>query len=81
MLGLPLGIVDAIAGQTRLDVTFTGAANHAGTTPMQNRRDALAGAAEWISAVERHAREVPDLVATVGRVDAEPGSTNVIAGR
>jgi allantoate deiminase len=80
-LGLPLGIVDAIAGQTRLTVTLTGATRHAGTTPMENRRDALAGAAEWIVAVEHHARETPGLVATVGRVDVEPGATNAVAGR
>ena len=55
-LGLPLGVVDAIAGQSRVESTFTGRANHAGTTPMDARRDALAGAAEWIAAVEQHAR-------------------------
>ena len=53
---LPLGIVEAIVGQSRLDVLFEGNANHAGTTPMNLRRDALAGAAEWIGAVEREAR-------------------------
>jgi allantoate deiminase len=77
---LPLGIVDAIVGQTRLEVTFTGQANHAGTTPMDARRDALAGAAEWTLAVEREARAVDGLVATVGRLDARPGATNVVAG-
>ena len=79
-LGAPVGIVDAIAGQTRADVTFVGAAGHAGTTPMSARRDALAGAAEWIGAVEREAQSTPGLVATVGRVDATPGAGNVIAG-
>jgi allantoate deiminase len=79
-LGLPLGIVEAIAGQSRLDVTFSGASNHAGTTPMDARRDALAGAAEWIVAVERHAHATPGLVATVGWIAASPGATNVIAG-
>jgi allantoate deiminase len=79
-LGLPLGIVEAIAGQSRLEVTFTGAANHAGTTPMTMRRDALAGTAEWIGAVEHEARSTPGLVATVGRVHAAPGATNVIPG-
>jgi len=59
---------------------FTGRANHAGTTPMDHRYDALAGAAEWISAVERLARGVPGLVATVGMVEAKPGVANVIAG-
>jgi allantoate deiminase len=47
---------------------------------MHMRRDALAGAAEWIAAGERAALEVPDLVATVGRIEAEPNATNVIAG-
>jgi allantoate deiminase len=79
-LALPLGIVGAIAGQSRVSVTFTGAANHAGTTPMNARRDALAGAAEWIAAVEQHARNTPGLVATVGRIETQPGATNVIAG-
>ena len=79
-LGLPLGVVDAIAGQSRLDVVFQGQANHAGTTPMNLRRDALAGAAEWISAVEREARATPGAVATVGRIAALPGAGNVIPG-
>jgi allantoate deiminase len=80
-LGLPLGIVDAIVGQSRLDLVFTGTPGHAGTTPMDQRRDALAGAAEWVVAVEREARGVPGLVATVGRAKAEPGVANVIPGR
>ena len=77
---LPLGIVETIAGQSRLDLTFEGRANHAGTTPMHLRRDALAGAAEWICAVEREGRAIPGAVATVGRIDASPGASNVIAG-
>jgi allantoate deiminase len=79
-LGVPLGIVEAIAGQSRLELTFTGAANHAGTTPMARRRDALAGAAEWIGTVERHAAATPGLVATVGRIHAAPGAANVVPG-
>jgi allantoate deiminase len=79
-LGVPLGIVEAISGQSRWDVLFAGMANHAGTTPMNLRRDALAGAAEWIGAVEREAGAVPDAVATVGRVDVSPGADNVIPG-
>ncbi|HWC18650.1 MAG TPA: allantoate amidohydrolase [Terriglobales bacterium] len=79
-LGLPLAAVEAIAGQSRLEVTFTGRANHAGTTPMRMRRDALAGAAEWISAIELQASRVTGLVATVGAVHAKPGAANVIAG-
>jgi allantoate deiminase len=79
-LGVPLGIVEGICGQTRMNVTFRGHANHAGTTPMNLRRDALAGMAEWVSAVESHARTAPGLVATVGSVQAYPGASNVIAG-
>ncbi len=54
-------------------VRFEGKANHAGTTPMHLRRDALAGAAEWIGAVEREAAAVPSLVATVGKIEARTG--------
>jgi allantoate deiminase len=79
-LGLPLGVVEAIAGQSRLELTFVGEANHAGTTPMRLRRDALAGAGEWIHAVEREAGNASDLVATVGAIHVKPGATNVIAG-
>ena len=79
-VNLPLGVVTSIAGQSRLDVRFEGKANHAGTTPMHLRRDALAGAAEWIGAVEREAAATPSLVATVGKIDAQPGAGNVIAG-
>lgn len=78
-LGRPLGVVEAIAGQSRLELTFTGRANHAGTTPMDLRHDALAAAAEWIVAVESMARGVSGLVATVGCIDVKPGATNVIA--
>ena len=77
-LDLPLGIVEAIAGQSRFDVLFEGQANHAGTTPMNLRRDALAGAAEWITTVEREARAIPGAVATVGRLSVSPGAGNVI---
>lgn len=77
----PLGIATGIAGQTKLTATFEGEAAHAGTSPMQGRRDALAGAAEWVLAVESRGRQTPGLVATVGRVQAEPGALNVVAGR
>jgi len=76
----PLGVVETIAGQSRLEFTFMGHANHAGTTPMNLRHDALAAAAEWIGAVERHALSTSGLVATVGAIQAKPGATNVIAG-
>ena len=79
-LGRPLGVVEALAGQSKMEFTFTGRANHAGTTPMHLRRDAVACAAEWITAVEREAQRVPGLVATVGAVHVKPGATNVIAG-
>jgi allantoate deiminase len=78
-LNQPLAAVEAIAGQSRLEFTFHGRANHAGTTPMHLRGDAIAGAAEWISAVERAAQRVPGLVATVGKIEAKPGAVNVIA--
>ena len=78
-LNLPLAAVEAIAGQSRLEFIFRGRANHAGTTPMELRCDALAGAAEWIISVERVAQAAPGLVATVGKIDAKPGAANVIA--
>jgi allantoate deiminase len=76
----PLGVVEAIAGQSRVEFTFVGHANHAGTTPMNLRHDALAAAAEWIGAVEHRALSTSGLVATVGAIQAKPGATNVIAG-
>jgi allantoate deiminase len=77
-LGLPLGIVDAIVGQSRLHLAFHGHANHAGTTPMVLRHDALAAASEWIGRVESAALSIPGLVATVGSIEVEPNATNVI---
>jgi allantoate deiminase len=77
---LAVGVVEAIVGQSRYGVTFHGQANHAGTTPMKMRRDALAAAAEWISLVERTARRVAGLVATVGQMEVLPGAVNVIPG-
>lgn len=77
----PLAVVDAIAGRVAATVTFIGEAGHAGTTPMDGRHDAIVAAAEWIHAVEALACATPDLVATTGQVVAEPGATNVIAGR
>ena len=75
-----LGVVEALVGQTRMELIFTGQANHAGTTPMHLRHDAMAAAAEWIVAVEDYARSHDGLVATVGKVEASPGAGNVIAG-
>lgn len=79
-VGHSLGVVEAIAGQSRLDLTFVGHANHAGTTPMNLRYDAVAAAAEWITFVERQAQGTSGLVATVGAIQASPGAVNVIAG-
>jgi allantoate deiminase len=79
--GLPVGVVTGIAGQTRARVSFTGRAGHAGTTPMEGRRDALAAAADWIVAVEAEARGREGLVATIGDIAAAPGAGNVIPGR
>ena len=62
-------------------MTFTGRARHAGTTPMRLRNDAVAGAAEWVIAVERLALDTPGLVATVGDLRTHPGAGNVVAGQ
>ncbi|WP_263410693.1 allantoate amidohydrolase [Terriglobus tenax] len=75
-----LGIVTAIIGQSRLQLTFTGKANHAGTTPMHLRHDALTAASEFVLATETLARNTPGLVATVGRLTPYPGAGNVIPG-
>jgi allantoate deiminase len=77
---LSVAAVTAIAGQSRLNFVFTGRANHAGTTPMRLRHDALAGAAEWIAAVEALALSVDGLVATVGHIKTAPNAGNVIPG-
>ncbi len=78
---LPVGVVTAIAGATRLAARLTGMAGHAGTVPMALRRDALAGAAECIGAIEQFCRsDAAGLVGTVGSIQARPGATNVIPG-
>ena len=79
--GQPLGLVSALVGHHRLKLTFTGRANHAGTTPMTLRQDALMAAAEWMLLAERLAQNTPGLVATVGQIQAFPGASNVIPGR
>jgi allantoate deiminase len=79
-LGEPVCAVSAICGQSRLLITLLGQADHAGTTPMELRRDALAGAAECVLAAEKIARENPALVATVGKLDLRPGASNAIPG-
>jgi hydantoinase/carbamoylase family amidase len=78
---LALGVVTAINGASRFAVTVTGAAGHAGTVPMPMRRDALAGAAEMVAAVEAVGRGVPELVATVGALSVHPGAPNSVPGR
>jgi allantoate deiminase len=79
--GLAVGVVAAINGGYRFMVDVGGTAGHAGTVPMTLRRDALVAAAECIVAVEAIAREIPDVVGTVGRIEAHPGAMNVIPGR
>ncbi len=78
--GLPVGVVTAIAGQTRARIVLTGEAGHAGTLPMEARRDALAAAAEVVLAVERLGCAEPGLVATVGALSLSPNVGNVVAG-
>ena len=77
---LSVGVVTTISGQSRLQIRFLGRAGHAGTTPMHLRADALCAAAEFILAVEARARKTSGLVATVGRIQVEPGAGNVIPG-
>jgi allantoate deiminase len=78
---LSLGVAQAIAGQTRAEVIFTGRASHAGTTPMRLRLDAVAGAAEWMVQLEQLALNTPGLVATVGDLRTHPGAGNIVAGQ
>lgn len=79
--GLPVGVVTAINGATRLAVTIDGMAGHAGTVPMNLRQDALAAAAESVLAIESRAGSVPELVGTVGKLETLPGAVNVIPGK
>lgn len=80
-LGLPLGVVTSINGSVRYLCEITGMASHAGTTPMNRRRDAAAATAEVILYLERRAGSVPDLVGTVGMLQVPAGSINVVPGR
>ncbi len=79
--GSPLGIVTAITGGTKLAITLTGTAGHAGTVPMRLRRDPLAAAAAIALGAERLARDDGEAVATVGELAVSPGAANVIPGR
>jgi allantoate deiminase len=79
--GLSVGVVSGIAAQLRFNVFVSGEAGHAGTAAMHLRKDALAGAAEMLIAVEHVAREGgTELVATVGQLEVRPGSVNVVPG-
>ena len=80
-LDVPLGIVTSINGSVRYLCEITGMASHAGTTPMDMRRDAAAAAAELVLFVEQRAAEEPNLVGTVGMLDVPSGSINVVPGR
>jgi acetylornithine deacetylase/succinyl-diaminopimelate desuccinylase-like protein len=81
LLGAPLAVVTGIVGYTRAERVVDGRAGHAGTTPMETRDDALVRAAAEILRVRDVAVSIPGAVATVGRIEAEPGSGNVVPGR
>jgi N-carbamoyl-L-amino-acid hydrolase len=80
-LDLPLGVVTSINGSVRYVGEVTGTASHAGTTPMDRRRDAAAAVAELVLFVERRAASEPELVGTVGILEVPSGSINVVPGR
>ena len=84
--GTPIGVVNAIAGVVHLDMTIKGEADHAGSTPMTDRRDALAAASEVVLNLEQEMREFVEersdtAVGTVGKMVVSPNATNVIPGR
>lgn len=80
--GVDVGIVEGIVGVNRWEVTIDGFSNHAGTTPMNRRKDALVVAARFIDAVNRIVRDTPGLqVGTIGRIRVLPGAPNVIPGK
>ena len=79
--GIQIGVVEGIVGIRRWNVTVRGAQNHAGTTPMPQRRDALVAAADFVRAANEVATTLPGRqVATVGRIEAVPGAPNVVPG-
>ncbi len=78
--GRPLGVVDAIAGSTRVELTFRGRADHSGATPMPLRSDALVGASEFVVEVEKRASALRTAVATVGDIEVRPGSFTTVPG-
>lgn len=79
--GAPLGVVTSIAGIVRAEREFAGRADHAGTTPMSVRADALAAAAEYVLRVRDVAAAIDGAVATVGQLELEPGAANVVPAR
>lgn len=81
--GITIGVVDAITGLFKWEVTLTGLANHAGTTPMNMRSDAFQGLAEFASELDRILAEhgSPSSTATIGRVELKPGAANVVPGQ
>lgn len=81
--GLSIGVVDAITGLFKWEITLSGAANHAGTTPMEMRADAFQGLAEFAGQIDRVLAEYgsPHSTATVGRVELTPGAANVVPGQ
>jgi allantoate deiminase len=79
--GPVLAVVTGIVGYARGEVVVEGRAGHAGTTPMELRDDALVRAARDIVRLEEETRRIPEAVATVGRVEVEPGGINVVPGR
>lgn len=79
---IDIGVVEGIVGNGRWDVTIEGKANHAGTTPMNERQDALLAAARFIEAVHRVVTSIPgQQVGTVGKIQASPGAYNVVPGK
>ncbi len=80
--GINIGVVEGIVGIKQWMVTFQGKANHAGTTPMDQRQDAMLAAAKFVVATNSIARSIPGRqVATNGKIKAEPGAPNVIPGK
>lgn len=78
--GTRLGVVDAIAGSTRVELEFSGRPDHSGATPMRLRSDALVGAGEFVVEVERRAAAHRTTVATVGKISVDPGSITTVPG-
>ncbi len=80
-MNMPVGVVTSIAGVDRFTISITGVANHAGTIPMEKRKDALVAASEMVLAVNRLARESNGGKATVGQLGVSPNAVNVIPGQ